>query len=155
MSQQKNEKKFNISKKLLILPSSIPVGKFQWRSTWTETGNIITVRSPTPGKYPWHLLHSTMLIIFDNMDKGEYGNHSWALLTLHQPTHLGKYLWATSILPWELDFGMKAFFNQTMSIREGSQKKRSNLGFWLNLVRPPPSPKTWALLSGQFLYGFL
>ena len=53
------------------------------------------------------------------MDKGEYSNHSeQALLTLHPSTHLGKYLSATSILPRELEFGMKAFFNQTMSISE-------------------------------------
>ena len=31
------------------------------------------------------------------------------------------------------------------------KKKRSNLGFWLNLVWGPPAPQTWALLLGDFL----
>ena len=40
----------------------------------------------------------------------------------------------------------------TNNLREGLKKKGSNFGFWLNLVRPPP---TWALLSGQFFNSFL
>ena len=43
-------------------------------------------------------------------------NLNWDGLYNHCETQPpGKYIWATSTLPWELNFVMEAFFNQIMS----------------------------------------